>query len=95
MKNEVIAIAKYQKLSVKGLALSLGILWGAYMFLAAIFAQIGLNIFWLGPEAFEILMAVYPGISATVIGSALALIYGFACGAICGGLFAWIYNKFV
>lgn len=87
-------MVKKQELSVKGLALSFSLFWGAYMFLAALMAMWRVNTVWFNVELFRMLAWVYPGISATLPGAFLALIYGAACGAICGGILAWLYNKF-
>jgi hypothetical protein len=70
------------KLSVKGLALASGILWGASIFLARgydgrLIAQ--LNHF-------------YIGYSYSVVGAFVGLVWGFVDGAVCGAIFAWLYN---
>ncbi len=83
-----------QELSVKGLALSFGVFWGAYMLLAALFAMANVNTVWFNNEIFRTLTLLYPGITATGLGALLALVYGLVCGAICGGILAWLYNKF-
>lgn len=36
----------------------------------------------------------YFGYSFTVPGAFIGMVWGFLDGALCGALFAWIYNKF-
>lgn len=82
------------KLSVKGLALSLGLLWGVLgMFLVGL-----CNLVWpaYGAEFLRVMASVYPGYHATpsvgqvIVGG----LYGVLDGAVGGALFAWLYNRF-
>ena len=83
------------KLNVKAMAISAALIWGVLaMFL------IGLsNLIWSGyAQAFLDLMAsVYPGYKATASFQQviIGMLYGVLDGAICGMLFAWLYNCFV
>jgi hypothetical protein len=82
------------RLSLKALALAAGILWALALLMTGV-----VNLIWPGyGEAFLKLMAsIYPGYHATssvgdlIVGTLYALIDG----AICGLLFAWIYNSFI
>jgi hypothetical protein len=82
------------RLSLKALALTAGILWALALLMTGV-----CNLIWPGyGEAFLKLMAsVYPGYHATssvgdlIVGTLYALIDG----AICGLLFAWLYNFFL
>jgi hypothetical protein len=77
------------KLSVKGLALASGILWGASIFLATL---------WLLARGYDgrlitQLNHFYIGYSYSVVGAFMGLVWGFVDGAVCGAIFAWLYNK--
>ena len=77
------------KLSVKALALTSGILWGATVFLVTL---------WLLAFGYEggimtQLDHFYFGYRFSVLGAFIGLVYGFVDGAICGAVFAWLYNK--
>jgi len=81
------------RLSIKGLALTAGILWGAAMFAVAM-----VNLVWptYGTTFLEVMASVYPGYSGdrhvgqVMIGTGYALIDG----GITGALVAWLYNRF-
>ena len=78
------------KLSVKGLGLSLGILWGVCLFLSTLIAvQTGYM-----AEALSELMGVYPWYQVTWTGAFIGLVEGFIDGFIGGALIAWLYNIF-
>jgi len=82
------------RLSPKALALSLGALWGAYVFLLGIFLAFFPNarFFWVSREFLDILATLYPGYAATLGGSFVGLFWGFLCGALGGLLIAWLHN---
>lgn len=82
------------KLSVKGLAIALALVWGILaMFLCGL-----ANLIWSGyGQAFlEAMASVYPGYKATasfwqvIVGT----LYGLVDGAIAGAIIAWLYNRF-
>lgn len=77
-----------QKLSVKGLALAFGIIWGVGCLIMGIGAMYG----WAGPLV-ELMGSAYIGYGATVPGAFIGLAWGFADGFIGGAVFAWLYNK--
>lgn len=82
------------KLNVKAMAISLALIWGILaMFLVGL-----ANLIWPGyGQAFLDLMAsVYPGYKATATfwQVVVGMLYGAVDGAICGALFAWLYNRF-
>ena len=75
-------------LSIRSVALSLGIIGGASMFLLA---------WWLiiignaeGPTT--LLERMYVGYSFTPLGSIIGAIWGFVDFGIGGAIFAWLYN---
>ncbi len=79
------------KLSVKGLALTSGILWGALILLVGIanliFPEYGENLLELAED-------IYPGYTIGGFGSVIvATMYALVDGAIGGAIFAWLYNK--
>jgi len=80
-------------LSVKGLALTVGILWGGCVLL------VGLgNLIWpsYGVAFLEIARSLYPGYAHTAgfFGVIVGTLYALLDGAIVGAVFAWLYNKF-
>lgn len=76
------------KLSIKGFAVSMGIMFGLILFI---------NTWWLmvrGMESGSIvfLSKIYPFYTISPLGSLLGLVYGFGDGLLGGALFAWLYN---
>ena len=79
--------------NVKALAITGGILWGVTLFWEVLAGGVfGVNTLLTSPEAAGLLASIYPGVTLTVGGAFLALLWGFACGAFCGGGFALLYN---
>lgn len=77
------------KLSVKGFALTAGILWGLSVFLLTLMSL------WYGRGGhLGLLSLVYIGYTVSYVGSLVGLAYGFVDGMITGALFAWLYNRF-
>ena len=80
------------KLSIKGLALAFGILWGAVVFL------VGLgHLIWpgYGTGLLQVAASVYPGYTVGGFGSVIVgTLYAALDGAIGGAIFAWLYNRF-
>jgi hypothetical protein len=81
------------KLSVKGLALASGILWGVAML------GMGLaNLMWgtYGQQFLQTMASAYPGYHATrsIAEVIVGTLYGFVDGFIAGAVFAWLYNQF-
>ena len=78
------------RLSVKAFALSLGILWGAVVFLVGIG-----HLIWpgYGTAMLELAASIYPGYSVGGFGSVIVgTLYAFVDGAIGGAILAWLYN---
>ncbi|MFQ5896872.1 MAG: bacteriophage holin [Candidatus Methylomirabilia bacterium] len=76
------------RLSVKGLALALGVSWGAGIFLLGLAGSVG----W-GRPLVEVLGSVYLGFTASLAGSLVGGLWGFADGALGGIVIAWLYNR--
>jgi hypothetical protein len=80
------------KLSIKGLALTAGILWGAACFGIAFANQI-----W--PEYGDLFLAmsstIYPGYHGPTgfVSVIVVTLYALVDGAVCGAVFAWLYNQ--
>lgn len=77
------------KLNVKSFAFTCGLFWGAALFLLA---------WWVilleGPTHDPTMIGrVYPGYAISPAGSFFGLIWGLPDGAICGAIFAWLYNR--
>jgi hypothetical protein len=81
-----------QELNVNAWATTGAILWGAYLFLAPLFAMGNVNFFWFSNQGFELLASLYPGLTASISGAILGLFYGAVCGAVCGWLFSGVHN---
>ena len=79
-----------EKLSVKGLALSIGILWAIGIFLMGIAATVS---GW-GDSLVNLISSLYIGYSASLAGSIIGAIWALIDGLICGALIAWLYNRF-
>jgi len=79
-----------EKLSVKGLALSIGILWAIGIFLVGIAATVS---GW-GDSLVNLISSLYVGYSASLAGSIIGAIWALIDGLICGALIAWLYNRF-
>ena len=77
------------RLSIKALALTCGILWGATIFLATVW----LLAFGFEGELISNLDHFYFGYSFSYLGAVIGAIWGFVDGLICGAIFAWLYNK--
>ncbi len=81
-------------LNPKALALALGGLWGAYVFLLGLILTVApqAKFFWVSKEFLSILATLYPGYAPTIAGSFTGLFWAFLCGAIGGLIIAWIHN---
>ena len=79
------------KLNVKAFALSSGITCGLIVCLTTFFFLV------MGYEGKTLvkLSKIYFGYSVTWYGALAGLVYGFIDGLICGGFFAWLYNRFI
>ncbi len=79
------------KLSIKALALSFAIIWGAVVLLVGVS-----HLIWpgYGTAFLEAVASVYPGYSVGGFGSViLGTLYALLDGAIGGVILAWLYNK--
>lgn len=81
------------KLSIKALALSMGILWSVCLFLWTLLNALT-DVQW-GVGMLQLLVGMYPWYEITVPGAFVGLIAGFIDGAVGGALLAWLYNKLV
>jgi len=81
-------------LSPKALAIAIGVLWGAYVFLLGIILTVfpDITFFWISKEFLGILATLYPGYAATVTGSFIGLFWALICGAFGGAIIAWLHN---
>jgi len=75
------------KLNKSALGVSLGIVWGASVFLATVWVLIR-----GGGEHLQLLGQFYIGYRISVGGAVVGLVEGFIDGFIGGWLIAWIYN---
>lgn len=80
-------------ISVRGLALTIGIMWAACVFLVGVG-----NLMWpaFGVAFLEIPRSVYPGYASTegLLGVIVGSLYALLDGVILGAVFAWLYNAF-
>ena len=79
-----------EKMNVKALGLSLGIIWGLCAFLLGILSMT----FNLGTKLVWVLSSMYIGYNSTIRGSLIGAAWGFVDAGIGGVLIAWLYNKF-
>ncbi|MBD3273251.1 hypothetical protein GF385_02790 [Candidatus Dependentiae bacterium] len=86
-------IKKSDNLHVLTWAITIAILWGAYLFFGVIFEMVKMEIPFFSKKVFSILMTIYPGLRPTFLGIFIGLFYGIIHGAISGGLFAYLHNE--
>jgi hypothetical protein len=79
-----------EKLSVKGLTISIGVLWSFCTLLMGVTAMFG-----YGTLFVKDLSTIYLGYDATPIGILLGLVYGFLDGAVAGFIISCLYNLVV
>ena len=81
------------KLSVRGLAVAVGALWGGAMLIITLIA---LAVPGYGQALLEVVASVYPGLEAepSIGGALLGGAYGVVDGGIFGALLAWLHNRF-
>ncbi len=81
-------------LNPKALALSVGLFWGAYVFLLGLILTVfpDAKFFWVSTEFLNILATLYPGYAANIGGSFIGLVWGFLCGAIGGTIVSLLHN---
>ena len=81
------------KLSIKGLAWTSGLLWGASLFLVGV-----LNLIWpkYGTGFLDVMRSGYPGYGSLsgFVGVIVGTLYALVHGAVAGALFGWLYNYF-
>jgi hypothetical protein len=81
------------RLNIRAMAFALGILWGAVVLLTGL-----ANLIWAGyGEGFlHVLTTVYPGYKASgsICDLITGVLYSLVDGALCGLVFAWLYNRF-
>jgi hypothetical protein len=79
------------RFSVKALALTVGLFWGAAVLIVAL-----ANLVWpdYGRAFLELIASIYPGYHpSSGIGSVITgTLYGLVDGAIAGAIFGWLYN---
>ena len=81
------------KLDIKGMAITLGLVWGTAVFLVGI-----ANLIWpnYGQAFLELVASIYPGYTAGAsVGQLIfGTLYGLVDGAVAGAVVAWLYNLF-
>ena len=81
------------KLSIKGMALAAGIMWG----ILAMFLTGCINLIWpsYGQEFLRLVASIYPGYHGTAsFGQVIVgTLYGLVDGAVAGAVFALLYNR--
>ncbi len=81
------------KLDIKGMAITLGLVWGAAVLLVGI-----ANLIWpnYGQVFLELVASIYPGYTAGASVGQLIVgtFYGLVDGAVGGAVIAWLYNLF-
>ena len=84
---------EYQKLSIKGFALSGGVLWALGVLIVAL---INLQDPGYGEDFLEMVSSIYPGyeVDETPGSVVIGTLFAFIDGAIGGAVLAFLYNKF-
>ncbi len=81
------------KLDVKGMAITLGLVWGVAVLVVGI-----ANLIWpnYGQAFLELVASIYPGYTAGASVGQLIVgtLYGLVDGAVGGAVIAWLYNLF-
>ncbi len=82
------------KLNIKALAFTSGILWAVAVLITGI-----ANLIWsgYGTTFLQVIASIYPGYEVTRSFGAVVIgtLYALVDGAVCGLIFAWLYNLFV
>jgi hypothetical protein len=76
------------RLSVKGLALAMGVTWGAGVLVLGLLGAVG----W-GRAMVDVLGSLYLGFRPTPLGSIIGGVWAFVDGAVGGAIVAWLYNR--
>ena len=77
--------------NIKALALTTGILWALCVFCVGLAQQVWPG---YGLSILEFAASVYPGYEVGGFGSVIVgTLYGLVDGAVCGLVFAWVYNR--
>jgi len=76
-------------LDVKALALTIGIVWAAVLFLITIVSQAT----GYGIEFLRSISSLYPGFEISIKGAFIGAIYGFVDGFLGTYVIAWVYKK--
>lgn len=81
------------RISVKGLSIASGLLWGGCMLLVGFMHQTSPS---YGSSFLQAVSSIYPGFEggANVIDVLVGTVYGFFDGLIGGALLGWLYNCF-
>jgi len=79
-----------EKLSVKGLAIGLGLSWSICILFSGLASMFG----WCA-KFVEVTSSVYVGFKPTFLGSILGAAWGFIDGAIGGAIIAAVYNAVI
>jgi hypothetical protein len=77
------------KLSIKALAVAMGVMWGGGMLFLGWVSMLG-----LGNKAVDVMSSVYIGFSSSLLGGIIGAVWGFLDGAIGGAIIAFVYNMF-
>ncbi len=80
------------KLDVKAMALTIGLLWGAAMFLTGTANLVSDG---YGEDFLDLMASVYPGYDATASFGQVMIgtLYGLLDGTVGGAVVAWLYNR--
>jgi hypothetical protein len=76
------------RLSVRGLALAMGVTWGAGVLVLGLIGAVG----W-GRAMVDVLGSLYLGFRPTPLGSVIGGVWAFVDGAVGGAIVAWLYNR--
>lgn len=83
------------KLNFRAWVFTVSLLTGLYLFVLGLLNTANLGVWWFSKDMLTMAVGVYPGFSATILGSFIGLVWGLVCGAICGGILAGVHNWMV
>jgi len=83
------------RLKVRPLAYSFAIMYGVYLFAAALLTWSGVSLPFLNRATIDTMSGVFDGYGATPGGALVGLVYGLVWGGLWGWLIGWLYNKLI
>jgi hypothetical protein len=90
LENLVSDLGGFMRLNLRALAIALGLVWGAAVFLVGV-----AHLLWppYGGTFLDLIASIYPGYHVGGFGAVIVgTLYALLDGAVCGVVIAWVYN---